>query len=156
MQNATTRGSECNPTIPQGQLFTTTAGALERSLVLPADVELVWAYYAEWHPQTRLDAKRRRCIQQRLAEGYTVAQLQTAIRGCHTDAWYMGDNDRGKSYCDLCLILRDSDHVDKFISLATNPRTPSRASGRDVTRMAGGNVDTLAAARRLVTQAAAR
>lgn len=118
-------------------------------------VELVWQYYQQWHPQARLDEKRDRLIRNRLRDGYSVQQLQEAVAGCHADPWYRGENDRGQPYCDIALILRDADHVDRFRELHWHPRTPTRLTGRDVTRMAGGSDQTESRAASLVANAAA-
>lgn len=122
----------------QVHLFQPPAASLACRHDLAGMVETVWAYYVGWsHQGACLDTKRRRLIQARLEDGYSAEQLCTAIRGCHTDAWYMGENDRGKRYCDIALILRDADHVDRFIMLAEHPRQPSTLSGRDMARAAG-------------------
>jgi hypothetical protein len=118
--------------------------------------EQVWSHYATYHPHARLDAKRRKCITDRLAERYGVEELCAAIDGCHNDPWYQGDNDRGTAFCELTLILRDAAHVEKFISLFHNPRRPRNLSGRDVTRMAGGSAETERYAAGLVVRAAQR
>jgi hypothetical protein len=109
-------------------------------------VQAVWDAYQVCHPQARLDQKRRKAITARLADGYTPEQLIMAIHGCHNDPWYRGENERGKSYCELTLILRDADHVDRFIQLHEAPRVPSSVNGRDVARMTGGSSGSYLAA----------
>lgn len=37
----------------------------------------------------------------------------------------MGKNDRGTKYNGLNLILRDADHIDKYIAMAENPVSSS-------------------------------
>ncbi len=66
-------------------------------------------------PRARLDIARRKIIQARLNDGYSVADLQDAINGCYLDPFYQGDNDRNKAFNDISLILRDAAHVDQFI-----------------------------------------
>lgn len=128
------------------QLFTTP------SPIAPCDVgsmvAQVWEHYQQWHPHARLDQKRSRVIRDRLADGYTPTQLCEAISGCHGDAWYRGDNDRGKAYCDLSLILRDADHVDRFMDLHWRPRTPTNESGTSAMRRLGLSDDQ----RKMVTR----
>jgi transposase-like protein len=68
------------------------------------------------HPRAILDAKRRRLVTARLAEGFTVEQLQAAITGCSRSAFHQGSNDSGAVYDDLALICRDAAHVEKFIT----------------------------------------
>lgn len=78
------------------------------------------------HPNANMDAKRKSVIAKRLSDGYTVDQLKTAINGCAQSAWHMGDNQRGNRYDALTLILRDADHVDKFIAIAERPVTKQK------------------------------
>ena len=70
------------------------------------------------HARARLDMARRRVILARLGDGYTRADLELAIYGCRLSAHHQGDNDRGEVYDALTLILRDADHVDRFIAIA--------------------------------------
>ena len=67
------------------------------------------------HHKANLDSKRHRVIKQRLDDGYSVEDLKAAIRGCKKTPHNMGQNDQGMIYDSLGLILRDSDHVDRFI-----------------------------------------
>lgn len=68
-------------------------------------------------PRARLDEARRKIIKVRLADGYTPQDLQDAISGCYLSEFHQGDNDRGRKFNDLGLILRDAAHVDNFIEL---------------------------------------
>ena len=67
------------------------------------------------HERARLDMARARVIKQRFRDGYTLEDLCLAIDGCAASAFHMGENDRGQVYDSVTLILRDADHVDKFI-----------------------------------------
>lgn len=67
------------------------------------------------HPRARMDAARKKAIAARLRDGYTIDDLMLAIDGCSASAFHMGENDRGQRYDSITLILRDADHVDKFI-----------------------------------------
>lgn len=67
------------------------------------------------HRFPALDQARTKAIRGRLTDGYSVEALCLAIDGCRASAWHMGENDRGLIYDSLTLILRDADHVDKFI-----------------------------------------
>lgn len=73
------------------------------------------------HPNAKLDAKRRSVIRKQLEAGYSPEDLKQAISGCALTPFYMGENDRGEVYDGLHLILRDADHVDKFIANFKNP-----------------------------------
>jgi hypothetical protein len=66
------------------------------------------------HPKAVFDSKRRRAVEARLKDGYTVEQLQQAIEGCRASPWHRGENDRRKVFDDLELICRDAKHVDDF------------------------------------------
>ena len=71
---------------------------------------------------------RARAILGRLAEGYTVAQLEAAVRGSKF-ADYIADNLASQA---LVTILRDGSQVDKFSAL-TGPgrqRKPSTPTPR--------------------------
>lgn len=87
------------------------------------------AVFAYWkatlgHPDAKLTPKRSRLLGERLRDGYTPEQLRRAIDGCRASEWHMGANDRGEVYDDLSLIMRDGDHVERFIALADRPHAP--------------------------------
>jgi hypothetical protein len=67
------------------------------------------------HPRARMDDKRARYIRRALDWGYEPADLKLAIYGCCTSPWHNGQNERGGVYTDLTLILRDGDHIDRFM-----------------------------------------
>lgn len=81
------------------------------------EVNEVFEYWKErmGHERARMDAARLKVIRARLADGYEVADLCLAIDGCAASAFHMGENDRGQRYDSITLILRDADHVDKFV-----------------------------------------
>jgi DNA-binding Lrp family transcriptional regulator len=88
------------------------------------------------HRRTKLDSKLSKLISNQLIL-YSVEDLKDAIRGCKLSAFHMGDNDRGKVYDSLNLILRDSEHVGQFIAMFERPpvarvkkRTPYTESER--------------------------
>jgi hypothetical protein len=81
------------------------------------------------HPRATLDSKRKRLIQTRLKDGYTVGDLCQAIAGCQKSAFHMGLNDKGAKYDSIDLILRDSAHVDQFIGYDKAPPTPMGKQG---------------------------
>jgi hypothetical protein len=72
-------------------------------------------------PRSQLDDKRRKAIKRALKDGYTPAQLRTAVDGCAASAWHMGQNDRRTKYNGIELILRDAEHIDRFIAMVENP-----------------------------------
>ena len=67
--------------------------------------------------RTRLDERRRRIIRKAL-ELYPVADLVEAVTGWRYSAFHRGENDHGKVYNDLGLLLRDADHIERFRDLA--------------------------------------
>jgi hypothetical protein len=74
---------------------------------------------APYHPRPRkiTDARRRR-VQARLAEGFTVDELCAAIDGAAKDAWLMGTDAKStKAFRDLDTILRDAAQVERLIEL---------------------------------------
>lgn len=80
------------------------------------------------HPAPKPTSKETRLIKARLAEGHTVEDLVAAVDGCHASAWHMGDNDRGRPYNSLELIVRDASKVQFFAELArAGPPRPALA-----------------------------
>jgi hypothetical protein len=84
--------------------------------------------------RTRLTAQRRKKIQARLAEGYTVAEIEAAIRGVVLSGWHMGDNEQRTRYDDLTVICRDGAQVERFAGLSENTPTPAPARVSNVRR----------------------
>lgn len=77
------------------------------------------------HPQARLTIERRRAIQGRLKEGYSVDDLKRAVSGCKASRYHMGENDHGKVYDDIELICRNGSKVEQFQSYLTAKGKPS-------------------------------
>lgn len=75
-------------------------------------------------PRSKLDNKRIGLITKALTN-YTSADLKLAITGNASSEFNMGKNDRGTKYNGLDLILRDADHIDKYIAMAENPVSSS-------------------------------
>lgn len=63
---------------------------------------------------TKLNAKRRRAIEARLREGYTVEDVRKAINGCRSSRFHMGNNKNQKPYNDIELICRDGAKLESF------------------------------------------
>ena len=82
-------------------------------------------------PQAKLTDKRKRVIEKALKMGYSGENLELAITGCSMTPFNMGDNKHGRKYDSIELILRDAEHIEKFMEHAENP--PKRTDGkRDV------------------------
>ena len=75
-------------------------------------------------PRSKLDNKRIGLIVKAL-KNYSSADLKLAITGNASSEFNMGKNDRGTKYNGLDLILRDADHIDKYIAMAENPVSSS-------------------------------
>lgn len=84
------------------------------------------------YPGAKFDAKRRDKIIKALKLGYTIQELMCAIRGCAQSPHHMGDNIQGVRYDSLGLILRDAEHIDKFIGINRSPPQPKSMAPPDV------------------------
>ena len=73
-----------------------------------------WVFMMGKNPlRTRLDMQRRAVLAKALAL-YDEATLTLAIDGCAGSAWHAGENDRGRPFNDIELILRDARHIEDF------------------------------------------
>lgn len=99
---------------------------VERRVAAP-DRDVVGEVFAYWQkvmdsPRSQLDDKRRKAIKGAL-KLYEPRQVCEAILGCSRSAWHMGENDRRAKFNGLDLILRDAEHIDKFMELASKRAT---------------------------------
>lgn len=100
-----------------------TSPAEVSKITYSASKEEVFRYWQETmnHPKAKLDKKRSSVIHKALQLGYSVSDLKQAIIGCAQTPFNMGQNDRQQIYDDISLILRDAEHIERFINNATNP-----------------------------------
>ncbi|WP_131779195.1 hypothetical protein [Legionella bozemanae] len=70
------------------------------------------------YPRAKLDGKRQRIIIKALKLGYSIDDLKKAIDGCAKTPFNMRENDRRQVYDDISLILRDAEHIERFMSNA--------------------------------------
>lgn len=74
---------------------------------------------------------------------YGPRHVCEAIQGCCRSEWYFGRNDRGQKYSGLNLILRSTDHIDKFIEMAgkqtTGPETIEERNARILVEWMAGD-----------------
>lgn len=65
---------------------------------------------------TKLTPERRRAIQARLKEGYTVDRIMRAIDGCANSDFHMarGEHQHGRRFNDLTLICRSGSKIEEF------------------------------------------
>lgn len=109
-ENRGEREGEKNPPTPQG-------GAL--------------AVFEHWkivfsHPKSILDDKRRRLIDARLKQ-FTVDDLKAAIDGYKLSPFHQGQNNDGKVFDSIELIMRDAHHVEEGLRfLRAPPRPPPK------------------------------
>jgi uncharacterized phage protein (TIGR02220 family) len=89
-----------------------------KSAATRAQIDRVVEAYRRHHPQARPGDRERKLIRARLAEGYTVEQLARAIDGNTASPWHAGENDKGRPYQALELVMRTSDKVTQFLRLA--------------------------------------
>jgi hypothetical protein len=95
---------------------------VERRAASP-DRDVVAEVFAYWQktmnsPGSKLDDKRRKAIVNAL-KLYEPRQVCEAILGCSRSVWHMGQNDRHRKFNGLDLILRDAEHIDMFVELAS-------------------------------------
>lgn len=101
----------------------------------PDPVRTIFEYWQKImdSPRSALDDKRRKAIVKAL-KSYSPADVCRAIRGCAKTPHNMGMNDRKTKYNALGLILRDADHIDRFIlNDAGNARAPAGAETMEQT-----------------------
>jgi hypothetical protein len=82
------------------------------------DLKAIWDHYRIFHPRAKVfDTKTQQKANARLKEGFTVAELCTAIDGMHRNPWNLGQDERsnGQQWLDLELAVRDATHVRRFI-----------------------------------------
>lgn len=111
--------------------------ALENSVTQDSDLKIATAknlhhpnpiaeVFEHWqttlqHPNAKLDKKRKACIRQALALGFSVEQLQSAIVGCSLTPHNLGHNERGERYDGLHVIFKNADNIERFIRNCHNP-----------------------------------
>jgi len=88
------------------------------------EIRIIFDTWTESTGRTRskLDEKRRRLIRGALDQ-FPVEDLLDAVVGWKQDPFYCGENDRGRSFNDLGLLLRDAEHVERFRDLARQEAT---------------------------------
>lgn len=91
-------------------------------------IRAVFAHYRTHHPRSFPSpvstSKEWRHVQARLREGHGVDDLCRAIDGFHKSPWHLGENDRGREYLSLDLIMRDGSHVADGIAFFEAPDKP--------------------------------
>jgi hypothetical protein len=83
------------------------------------EVQRLFEDYKEvMESRARMDEKRRKLISRALKD-YPITDLMLAIRGCVLTPWNMGTDPKNKTvYNSIELILRDSNHIERFRNTA--------------------------------------
>jgi hypothetical protein len=93
------------------------------------DVERVFVAWIEStgrdRSRTKLDSKRRRCIEWAL-KTYPLDDVLSAVDGWRHSAFHRGENEAGKCYNDITLILRNSEKIEYFRDRHQNPDTSTK------------------------------
>jgi hypothetical protein len=72
--------------------------------------------------RTKMGPERRKVIDRALGL-YDEDVLLLAVEGCAADRWYAGENDRGKAFNDIELILRNERNIERFAEAGEALRT---------------------------------
>lgn len=118
--------------MPRGPSKATKEKRSNASLVAEEDIQKVFSYWVETFSKKRavLDEKRRTAIGSAI-HFYGVEMCCDAIRGCSMSDFHMGRNAQNKKYTDIELILRDAQHVERFIGFLPEDDDAGPAAGRE-------------------------
>lgn len=136
------------PSPPAGQSLATNNNLNNvQNVRIPEQVREVFSAWQQimGKPASKLTPAREKAVRERLAEGYTCDQIKQAITGCRSSPFHMGSNPRGEIYCDLELICRTPEKLEKFISYCNNPPKPEENHGQPIsaTQRAAQQVQTM-------------
>jgi hypothetical protein len=88
------------------------------TLVKNDDVNVIFNYWLKAMGKnantSKLTTKRRKVINDRLKDKYSVTMILSAIDGCLCDPFSMGVNERKKPYNDIELICRTGEKLESF------------------------------------------
>lgn len=135
--NARPRGGT-NPLTHQPTNPSSSQPSVELVLVEPSQEDAVGMVFEAWktatgHPRAKLDAKRRRVIQRALKD-FAPEELAEACVGVSKSPFHQGQNERGVVYDGLELVLRDAEHIERFIGIARGQAPPRLPAGSDMTQ----------------------
>lgn len=87
-----------------------------------ASTQELFKYWQEVmnHPKAKLDKNRKGAIQKALKLGFSIDELKQAISGCSKTPYNMGQNDSGQVHDYMSLILRDAEHIERFMNNANS------------------------------------
>ena len=88
------------------------------TLIKNNDVQDVFDYWIKVMGKnaltSKLTTKRKKAINDRLKDKYTVTMIFRAIEGCFDDPFSMGVNERNKPFNDIELICRTGEKLESF------------------------------------------
>lgn len=104
--------------------------------------------FNHWREKTgshkaKFDSDRRKLIEARVRQGYSPLDLKACIDGYCTSPHHLGQNDRGKKYLSLELMLRDAEHVDAGLRYLEVPVLRPRGATQE-SEYVGGNASFMA------------
>ncbi len=116
------KGSEVSVTTSPHSADAETALVLKSEISVSPVVQVfrTWIASTGRSGKTLLDNKRQRLIARALA-GYELEDILDAVDGWRFDAHHRGENDHGRPYNDLGLILRDPEHIERFRDFKRRP-----------------------------------
>ncbi|PXB01154.1 replication protein [Pectobacterium carotovorum] len=135
------------PIVPTGDVCEKPTEPDEEEPVEQPVSQAIKTVFSHWqaehnHPTSKLDPKRRKRINARLEEGFSVAELCKAISGAKYDPWLMGKNPSNRRYDGIETILRDAAQVEKLRDLDDNEHAKAIATGK-YSATTARNLDTL-------------
>lgn len=107
---------------PQKRPRATTVSKNKKSLRVDNNqIQEVFDFWALTFNKKRvvLDEKRRQTIGAAIHD-YGLEVCRNAIVGCSRSDFHMGRNKNNRVYNEIELILRDSEHVERFLALVPN------------------------------------
>ncbi len=114
------KGRDISPTAHSADAETALVLQSEISVSPAVQVFRAWVTSTGRSGRTVLDDKRQRLIVRALA-AYELEDVLDAVDGWRFDAHHRGENDRGRPYNDLGLILRDPEHIERFRDFKRRP-----------------------------------
>jgi hypothetical protein len=106
-----------------------TEGPVEKKVRVPrAEVEEVFNYWVEKVKKGRKGVKLTPERERKIIKAIEVYDQETAflaIDGVLLSSFHMGDNNEGKQYNDIELILRNGVNIEKFRDLALEDASPA-------------------------------
>ena len=131
----TNRADETNHTLSKSTADAAEVDRATDSKIARDDINEVWQHYRTHHPNAakalKSGRKEYRLIRERLGD-FGADELKRAIDGYHQSAFHCGDNQHGKRYLSLELMMRDISHVQAGLEyLAGNQKDNGRPRALD-------------------------